>query len=161
MSENANPTTNPTTEIPDLATLSKMYYSDTKAGTKTQISLIEEVPALEEAPEQITGSAVDIDYEFSKPGKTKAGAIEIPVYYTHTQHKRLKQIERKNKFFFVEYPESTAPDGEEPLVKMFQGSLTVVGDTLTDDNWIKDKITIYRTTAVEEMYGLPTTTPTS
>lgn len=38
---------------------------------------------------------------------------------------------------------------------MFRGSLVVIGDTLTDNEWIKDKITIYRSTAVEEMYGLP------
>ncbi len=145
-------------EMPDLSTLSTLYYSLTKDGEKTQICLTEEIPGLEEAPEQITGSAVDIDYEFSKPGKIKAGTVEVPVYYTHTQHKRLKEIEKKTLYFFVKYPDSTAPSGEEPLVKMFTGSLVVVGDTLTDDEWIKDKVTIYRTTPVEEMYGLPTTT---
>ncbi len=98
---------------------------------------------------------MDIDYEFSRPGKIKAGTIEIPVYYTHTQHKRLKAIERKELYFFRKYPDSTAPNGEKPLVQMFRGSLVVIGDTLTDNEWIKDKITIYRSTAVEEMYGLP------
>ncbi len=142
-------------ELPDLSTLSTLYYSETKDGEKTQICLAEEIPALEEAAEQITGSAVDIDYEFSRPGKVKAGTIEIPVYYTHTQHKRLKAIERKDLYFFRKYPDSTAPNGEKPLVQMFRGSLVVIGDTLTDNEWIKDKITIYRSTAVEEMYGLP------
>lgn len=142
-------------ELPDLSTLSTLYYSETKDGEKTQICLAEEIPALEEAAEQITGSAVDIDYEFSRPGKIKAGTIEIPVYYTHTQHKRLKAIERKELYFFRKYPDSTAPNGEKPLVQMFRGSLVVIGDTLTDNEWIKDKITIYRSTAVEEMYGLP------
>lgn len=143
-------------EMPDISTLSKLYYSEEKNGEKIQICLTEEIPAIEEAPEQITGSAVDIDYEFSRPGKVKAGTIEVPVYYTHTQHKRLKAIERKDVYFFVKYPENTAPDGEEPLVKCFQGSLVVVGDTLTDEDWIKDKVTIYRTSAVTETYGLPT-----
>ncbi len=142
-------------ELPDLSTLSTLYYSETKDGEKTQICLAEEIPALEEAAEQVTGSAVDIDYEFSRPGKIKAGTIEIPVYYTHTQHKRLKAIERKELYFFRKYPDSTAPNGEKPLVQMFRGSLVVIGDTLTDNEWIKDKITIYRSTAVEEMYGLP------
>ena len=142
-------------ELPDLSTLSTLYYSETKDGEKTQICLAEEIPALEEAAEQITGSAVDIDYEFSRPGKVKAGTIEIPVYYTHTQHKRLKAIERKDLYFFRKYPDSTAPNGEKPLVQMFRGSLVVIGDTLTDNEWIKDKITIYRSIAVEEMYGLP------
>ena len=136
-------------ELPDLSTLSTLYYSETKDGEKTQICLAEEIPALEEAAEQVTGSAVDIDYEFSRPGKIKAGTIEIPVYYTHTQHKRLKAIERKELYFFRKYPDSTAPNGEKPLVQMFRGSLVVIGDTLTDNEWIKDKITIYRSTAVD------------
>lgn len=144
-------------ELPDLSTLSALYYSESKEGEKIQICLTEEIPGLEEAPEQVTGSAVDINYEFSRPGKVKAGTIEVPVYYTHTQHKRLKGIERKDLYFFRKYPDSTAPEGEEPLVQMFKGSLVVVGDTLTDNEWIKDKITLYRTTAVEEMYGLPQT----
>lgn len=144
-------------ELPDLSTLSALYYSETKNGEKKQICLTEEIPGLEEAPEQVTGSAVDIDYEFSRPGKVKAGTVEVPVYYTHTQHKRLKAIERKNLYFFRKYPDSTAPEGEEPLVQMFRGSLVLVGDTLADGDWIKDKVTLYRTTAVEEMYGLPET----
>ncbi len=151
MEENTN------MELPNLSTLSSLYYSETKDGVKTQICLLEEIPGFEEAPEPVTGSAVDIDYEFSRPGKVKAGTIEIPVYYTHTQHKRLKAIERKDLYFFRKYPDSTAPEGEEPLVQMFRGSLTVVGDTLADEDWIKDKVVLFRTTAVEEMYGLPET----
>lgn len=143
-------------EMPDLSTLSKLSYADTDAGERTQIGFTEEIPALEEAPEQITGTAVDKDYEFSRPGVTKAGTIEVPVYYTHTQHKRLKGIERQDKVFFVEYPKNTAPDGEKPLIKKFKGSLVVVGDTLSSDEWIKDTVTIYRTTKVEEMYDYPT-----
>lgn len=143
-------------EIPDLSTLSKLFYADNDTGERTQIAFTEEIPALEEAPEQITGSSVDIDYEFSRPGKIKAGTIEVPVFYTHTQHKRLKEIERKDKVFFVEYPENTAPSGEQALIKKFTGSLVVVGDTLSDDEWIKDIVTIYRTSKVEEIYEYPT-----
>lgn len=146
-------------EIPDLSTLSKLFYADTDTGERTQIAFTEEIPALEEAPEQVTGTSVDIDYEFSRPGKVKAGTIEVPVFYTHTQHKRLKEIERKDKVFFVEYPASTAPSGEKPLIKKFSGSLVVVGDTLSNEEWIKDTVTIYRTTKVEEIYDYPTNTP--
>lgn len=147
-------------EMPNISTLSKLYYAETKTGERTQICLTEEIPAIEEAPEQITGSAVDINYEFSRPGKMKAGTIEIPVFYTHTQHKRLKAMERKDVYFFVEYPESTVPEKgtEGPLIKMFQGSLVVIGDALTDGEWTKDKVTIYRTSTVTEMYAFPTET---
>lgn len=146
------------TEMPDISTLSKLWYAETKTGERKQICLTEEIPAIEEAPEQLTGSAVDIDYEFSRPGKVKAGTIEVPIYYTHTQHKWLKSIERKDGYFFVQYPDNTKPKGgtEGALIKMFQGSLVVTGDTLSVDEWIKDKATIYRTTKVEEMYEFPT-----
>ena len=140
-------------EMPDISTLSKMYFSKTAEATDvTQICLTENIPQLEEAPEQVTGSAVDIDYEFSRPGKVKAGTIEVPVYYTHKQHKWLKGIERQDGYFFVVYPKSTAPAEEKPLVKKFQGSLVTVGDELSDEEWIKDIVTIYRTTKVEESY---------
>lgn len=147
---------NTETKKPDLATLSTLWYADSLTGEKTQISLCESIPALEEAPEQITGSAVDIDYEFSRPGKVKAGTIEVPVYYTHAQHKRLKAIEKQDKYFFVKYPDNTAETSGKPLVKAFQGSLTVIGDELTDDDWIKDTVTIYRTSKVTESDGFPT-----
>lgn len=148
-------------EMPKLSTLATLYYADSDSATKVQIGLTEEIPQLEEAPEQVTGSALDIDYEFSEPGKAKAGTIEIPIYYTHTQHRRLKQIERVQKVFFVKYPESTAPSGEEPLVKRFEGCLTLVGDSLPDGDWIKDILTIYKTSRVTEIYGLPATTATT
>ncbi len=141
--------------MPDISTLSKLWYAESKTGEKTQIAYTEEIPALEEAPEQITGSSVDIDYEFTRPGKVKAGTVEVPVYYTHTQHKRLKAIERKDLYFFVEYPENTAETAGKPLVKMFQGSLVVIGDTIAIDEFLKDKVTLYRTSRVMESDGFP------
>ena len=142
--------------MPDISTLSTLWYSETKTGERTQICYTEEIPALEEAPEQITGSAVDIDYEFTRPGKTKAGTVEIPVYYTQTQHKRLKGIEKKDMYFFLKYPDNTAEVEGKPLVKTFQGSLTVIGDTISVDEFLKDKVTVYRTSKVEESDGFPT-----
>lgn len=121
--------------MPDISTLSTLWYSETKTGEKTQICYTEEIPALEEAPEPITGSAVDIDYEFSRPGKTKVGSVEVPVYFTHTQHKRLKAIEKKNLYFFEKYPDNTAEVEGKPLVKTFQGSLAVIGDTIAVDEF--------------------------
>ncbi len=140
--------------MPDLATLSKVYFSESEEGTDAkQICLIADtIPALEEAPEQITGSAVDIDYEFSRPGKVKASTIELSVYYTHKQHKWLKEIERRNGYFFVKHPESTAPEGEEPLLRRFAGSLVTVVGELPDEDWIKDTVTIYKTSKVDELY---------
>lgn len=140
-------------EMPNLATLSKIYFSKNEDGTDAkQICLVESIPALEEPPEQITGSAVDIDYEFSRPGKIKAGTIELSAFYTYTQHKWLKEIERENGYFFVRHPENTAPKGENPLLRKFQGSLVTIPSEMPDDDWAKDTVTIYRTSAVTESY---------
>ena len=64
--------TTTTTEMPDISTLSKLYWAETKTGERKQICLTEEIPAIEEAPEQITGGAVDLDYEFTRPRKSKS-----------------------------------------------------------------------------------------
>jgi len=54
------------------------------------------------------------------------------------------------------YPDNTAETVGKPLVKMFQGSLVVIGDTIAVDEFLKDKVTLYRTSKVEESDGFPT-----
>lgn len=146
-------------EAPNTTILSTLWYSETLTGEKTQVSFIEEIPQLESAPDSITGSALDIDYEFSQPGKRKAEDIEIPIYYTRTQHKRLKNLDKnKNYFWFVRLPESTVEeDGEEPLVMYFQGKIRIAIGDLSDEDWIKDNIKLYKTTEVKESDGFPKT----
>ena len=38
-------------EIPDVSTLTKVYYATSLTGARTQIAYTTEIPALEEAPE--------------------------------------------------------------------------------------------------------------
>ncbi len=140
-------------DMPKLATLSKIYFAESEDGSDAkQICFCETVPQLEEVPEAITGSAVDIDYEFSEPGKTKVGEIELSVYYTHTQHKWMKALDKKTGYFFVKHPESTAPEGEEPLLRKFSGSMVTVPGELADEDWLKDVVKIFRNSAVTESY---------
>lgn len=141
--------------MPELSTLSRMWYADSLIGERTQISYLEEIPVLEEAPESITAAPLDINYEISRPGRKKTPAVEIPVYYTHEQHKRLKAINNVNKYLFIELPASTNPGGN-PLVMSFQGKLVTTLDTLTGDEFIKDKVTLYRSTDITETDGFPT-----
>ena len=82
-------------ETPDVSTLTKVYYAESKTGERIQVAFAEEIPALEEAPEQITATVLDLDYEIARPGLKKAGTIEIPILFTHTQHKKIKRIKRK------------------------------------------------------------------
>lgn len=145
-------------DTPNITMLSTLWYSETLAGDKTQVSFVEEIPQLESAPDSITGSALDIDYEFSQPGKRKAEEIEIPVYYTHTQHKRLRALDKdKEYYWFVKLPDSSVKGEEngEPLVMYFQGKIRIAIGDLSDEDWIKDNIKLYKTTEVKESYGFP------
>lgn len=148
-------TNTPMTEMPDISKWVKVFYSETKTGERKQVAFAEEVPPLEEAPDAVTGSALDLDYEFSQPGIRKAGTIEIPIYYTYTQHKTLRALKDKNLYWFFQNPAHTAPDGS-PLVRTLQGKMFITMDTASVGEYLKDKMTIYKSSDIEETDGFPT-----
>ena len=146
-----------TGETPDVTTLTKVWYAETLTGEKTQVSFTEEIPELEEAPDAITATVLDCDYELSQPGIRKASKIEIPVLYTHTQHKRLKGLDKdKEYYWFFELPEATAETKGKQLVRYLTGKARISMDTISPEDFIKDKLTIYKTSAVDESEGFPT-----
>jgi hypothetical protein len=142
-------------EIPEVSTLTKVYYSETKTGERTQVAFTEEIPALEEAPEQITATVLDLDYEIARPGVKKAGTIEIPVLFTHTQHKKLRELKGKDLYWFFELPVNTAEVSGKPLVRYLKGNCILTMDAITAGEFLKDKLTIYKTGDVEESDGFP------
>ena len=112
---------------------------------------------MEQAPDAITATVLDLDYELAQPGIRKAETIEIPILYTHTQHKRLRELDKdKEYFWFFELPESTAQTKGKPLVRYFTGKIRITLDTITPEEFIKDKMSLYKTSAVEENEGFPT-----
>ena len=141
---------------PDVSTLTKVWYSDTEKGQRTQVSFTEEIPELESAPDAITATVLDLDYELSQPGIRKAENIEIPVLYTHTQHKRLKALDKNKEYYWwFELPETTAETPGKPLVRYFTGKIRITMDTISPEEFIKDKITLYKTSEVKESEGFP------
>ena len=143
-------------ETPDVSTLTKVYYAESKTGDRTQIAFTKEIPPLEEAPDQVTETVLDLDYEIARPGIKKAGTIEIPILFTHTQHKSLKDLKGKDLFFFFELPTNTAATENKPLVRYLQGNCVLTMDTISVGEFLKDKLTIYKTSDVEESDGFPT-----
>lgn len=143
-------------EMPDISKWAKVYYSETLTGEKTQVAFVEEIPQLEEAPDQITGTCLDLDYEFSQPGIKKATQIEMPIYFTHTLHKKLRGLKDKNLYWFFQNPAHTAGTGLEPLVRYLQGKMYITMDTVTVGEFLKDKMTIYKSSDLEESDGFPT-----
>ena len=141
---------------PDVSTLTKVWYATTLTGDKTQVSFTTEIPELESVPDAITASVLDLDYELAQPGIRKAETIEIPVLYTHTQHKRLKQLNPDTEYYwFFQLPDATAETTGKPLVRYFTGKIRIGLDTISPEEFIKDKVTLYKTSAVSESDGFP------
>jgi len=146
-----------TTKTPDLSTYTKVYYATDKIGTdKKQIAYVKEIPQLEEAPEQVTEQVLDLDYEIAQPGITKAGTIELPLLFTHSQHKTVRALKGQSLYWFFEAPDNTAETSGSPLVRYLKGKSFLTMDTVAVGEFMKDKLTIYKETAVEESDGFPT-----
>lgn len=144
-------------ETPDVSTLTKVFYAETKAGERTQVMFTKEIPTLDEAPESITEQVLDLEYELSQPGIRKAGNVELPVLYTHKQHKELRGLDKNKEYhWFFQLPEATAETAGKPLVRHVTGKARLTMDTITVGEFIKDKLTIYKTSDVTETDGFPT-----
>ena len=157
MASNEIKDTNTTADqMPDISKWVKVWYADTKTGERTQIAFVEKIPKLEEAPDAVTGSALDLDYEFSTPGIKKASNIELDIYFTQTQHKILRNLMNKNLFLFFQNPAHTAPAGSQPLVRTIQGQMFTTMGEVSVGEYLKETITIYKSSDVEESDGFPT-----
>ena len=157
MASNEIKDTNTTADqMPDISKWVKGWYSETKTGERTQVAFTEKVPPLEEAPDPVTGSALDLDYEFSVPGIKKASNIGLDIYFTHTQHKKLRNLMNKELYWFFQNPAHTAPSGSQPLVRTLKGQMFVSMAEVTVGAFLKETVTIYKNSDVEESDGFPT-----
>lgn len=53
-----------------------------KSGEKSQGGWVQEIPAFDSAPEAISYSSLDTDYEGQIPERRKGETLEIPVLFT-------------------------------------------------------------------------------
>lgn len=140
--------------MPNTTTHSSLWVQEGN-GEIEQISLLEEIPQLEENAEMITAKVLDEETEFSEPGIKTIPEVKVSQLYTHSQHKKLMSKRNKLLNIFVKYPDETALVEGKPLVKSFQGKIDVVGDTITAGEFLKDIVAIYRKTAITETDGFP------
>lgn len=145
---------------PKTGTLTKVYLSDKEYPTEADLDLVmytEEIPSPEEAAEAVTYQTTDMASEEQSKGPKKASTMDIPILYTRSQHKSLKETadSDETKWVFIRYPKSTCGENEEPLVKSFSAQADLVGDTITVGDMIKDTLRLYRNSPVKETYGLP------
>ena len=143
---------------PKVSTLSTLWFGNTKTGEKTQVAYVQEIPPLKSAKEAITYNALDLDEEQQAKGSRKAETLNIPLLFTETQHDTLKALaDSDNEYYwFVKLPDATAVTSGKPLVFNFTGACDLANDTIAIDDLLKETLTIYRSSSVEETKGFPT-----
>lgn len=148
---------------PKTSTLTKLFHAEDLAklvaeATRKQVALVQSIPEFLTAPEPITYSALDIDDERQAPGRKKAESIEIELLFTEDQYDELKAIQdaKTNGYWAIQLPEETATQAGKPLTWYFTGTCHIGMSEIAIDDMLKAKLTIYRSSAVEESKGFPT-----
>lgn len=143
---------------PKVSTLSTLWYAETRTGERTQVAYVQEIPPLKSAKEAITYNALDLDEEQQAKGSRKAETLTIPLLFTEAQHDQLKALADSDKEYcwFIKLPDSTASTEGKPLVFDFTGACDLGMDTIAIDDLLKENLTIYRSSKVEETKGFPT-----
>ena len=142
---------------PRTSMLTTLWYADTKAGERTQVAYVQEIPTLKGVKNAITYSALDLDEKQQAKGIRPAETLTISILYTEKQHDKLKELADSDKdyYWFIKFPESTASEATKPLVFMFTGTCDLANDTIAIDDMLKENLTIYKSSKVEEMKGFP------
>lgn len=145
-------------QIPKVSTLSTLWYASTLTGEKTQVAYVQEIPPLKSAKEPITYNALDLDEEQQAKGTRKAETLTIPILFTEEQHDGLKALSDSDEeyYWFIKLPDSTAKTSGKPLVFYFSGACDLGLDTIAIDDMLKENLTIYRSSKVDETKGFPT-----
>lgn len=146
-------------ETPKVSTLSTLWYSETLTGEKTQVAYVQEIPPLKSAKEAITYNALDLDEEQQAKGSRKAETLTIPLLFTEKQHDILNELSNSDKEYnwFIKLPDSTAVTVGKPIVFNFTGACDLGLDTIAIDDLLKENLTIYRSSKVNETKGFPAT----
>ena len=148
---------------PKTSTLTKLFHADDLAklvaeATRKQVAFVQSIPEFLTAPEPITYSALDIDDERQAPGRKKAESIEIEILFTEDQYDELKALQdaKTNGYWAIQLPEETASTVGKPLTWYFTGTCYIGMTEIAIDDMLKAKLTIYRSSAIEESKGFPT-----
>lgn len=147
---------------PKTSTLTKVFHADTLADLadntkRKQVAFVQSIPEFLKAPEGITYSALDIPDERQAEGRQKAENMEIEFLFTEEQYDELKAIEKAktNGYWAIQLPEETSEE-KKPLTWYFTGTCFVGMSEIAIDDMLKSKITIYRSSKIEEIKGFPT-----
>lgn len=147
---------------PKTSTMTKLFHADTLAdliaeGTRKQVAFVQSIPEFLKAPEGITYSALDIPDERQAEGRQKAENLEIEILFKEDQYDELKALQtaKTNGYWAIQLPESTSESGK-PLTWYFTGTCYIGMSEIAIDDMLKSKLTIYRSSEIQESKGFPT-----
>lgn len=144
---------------PQTSMKSKLLSADNNLGTNfEEIAYIQSISPFYSVPDPVKYRAIDKAEEMQAKGTKPAENIEIVVLYTQEQHKKIKAYENSDtpRYWFLKYPESTALVTGKPLVFRVQATCALAPESLEVDGMIQEKITLYKSSEVEEFDGMPT-----
>lgn len=143
--------------IPKTSMLTKVFYSSTRIGEKTQLCYVQSIPRFREVKESINYSALDLDEEQQAKGSSKAQDIEIPFLYTEEQWDDIKALADSDDevYFFFQLPERTAVTDNKPLTFSFKAELDLSMDAIEMDGMLQSVAKLYKKSKVEETKGFP------
>lgn len=155
MADNQQTTTITTT--PQVAMKAKVSYSTTLTGDRTSIGYVQKVGQLKTLKEGQTYSALDLDEERMAKGKRKAETVDIEMMFIQETHKSIKAIADADTtiFLFLEYPETTASVAGKALVQSVKCTVDIAGQEMSDGDFIKDTMRVYKESNVVETDGYP------
>lgn len=143
---------------PKVSTLSTLWKASSLTGERTQVAYVQEIPPLKTSKEAITYNALDLEEEQQAKGSRKAETIAVPLLFTESQHDELTIASNSDDefYWFVKLPDATASEDGKPLVFYFTGACDLGMDTIAIDDLLKETLTIYRSSKVQESKGFPT-----
>lgn len=146
-----------TETTPQIVKKCKVSYSTTLTGEKTDIGYIQKVGQLKTLKEGQTYSAIDLDEERMASGKRKAEAVDIEMMFIESTHKALKAIADADTmiYLFLKYPDTTAATAGKPLVQTVQCTIDIAGNEISDGEFIKDTMRVFKQSTVIETDDYP------
>ena len=141
----------------------KVYHASTvedltDESKRKYVAYVQGIPEFLKAPEGIKYSAVDIPDKREAEGKQEIGDFEIEFLFTEEQYDELKEIEKakKDEVWAIQLPEETAITTGKPLTWYWKGTCFVGMSEIADEEILKSKVKIYRSSEIKESKGFPT-----
>jgi hypothetical protein len=147
---------------PKTSILTKVYHAATikdlaVEATRKVVAYVQGIPEFLTPPEAITYSALDIPDERQAKGRQKIEDFEIEWLYTEDQYDELKAIQEAdtNEAWAIQLSPETAKEEGKPLTWYWTGTCFVGMSEIANDDMLKSKVKIYRSSAIEESKGFP------